>query len=67
MKFNNAAVRGLENKAANGKMSVQEGGRAASYKGVVVKSLIYGIVTIVLAIVTYVICATHWKSATKVR
>ena len=55
MKFNNAAVRGLENKAANGKMSVQEGGRAASYKGVVVKSLIYGIVTIVLAIVTYVI------------
>lgn len=55
MKFNNAAVRGLENKAANGKMSVQEGGRAASYKGVVVKSLIYGIVTMVLAIVTYVI------------
>ena len=52
MKFNNAAVRGLENKAANGKMSVQEGGSAASYKGVVVKSLIYGIVTIVLAIVT---------------
>ncbi len=24
MKFNNAAVHGLENKAANGKMSVQE-------------------------------------------
>lgn len=55
MKMNNAAVRQLENKAANGQMTVGANGRTASYKGVIVKSLIYGLITIVLAIATYLI------------
>lgn len=55
MKMNNLAVRQLENKAANGQMSLGENSRPATYTGVIVKSLIYGIITIALALASYFI------------
>lgn len=54
MRMGSAAVRGLEKKAVNGQLSVQSG-NAASYKGIVIKSLVYGIVTLAAALITYFI------------
>ncbi len=53
MRFENYAVRRLENKANNGQMSIETS--PATYGGIVKKSLVYGITTLIAAIVSYVI------------
>lgn len=53
MRFENYAVRRLENKANNGQMSIETS--PATYGGIVKTSLVYGITTLIAAIVSYVI------------
>lgn len=52
MKLDNAMMRRLQNKSAQGKMEVQTS--AATHKGIGLKSLYFGLVTILAAVISYV-------------
>ena len=55
MRTSNFAVNNLQNKANNGQMAVGENSMPASMTGIIVKSAIYGLITIAATLITYFI------------
>lgn len=55
MRTSNFAVNNLQNKANNGQMAVGENSMPASMTGIIIKSAIYGLITIAATLITYFI------------
>lgn len=62
MRTSNFAVNHLQNKASNGQMAVGENSTPATASGIIVKSVIYGLITIAATLITYFIMNNALKT-----